>query len=271
MLSAAGISFTSVGKIEYCCGTFAFYRGHDDMGTIRPRLMEMVRTVKPRRILTNCGHCFNAMVDLAERVRKLREITGGVPIAIKIAGGHVEDDLAIATAAGPDVLVVDGGEGGTGAAPVIAKNHAGLPLVYTLSRALAWLKNHDLRDKFTLIAAGGLKGPADFAKVLAMGAEKGHYSAAEGIPELREAVAGFNKRHFGLDVDPGRIVIGPGTKDLIFTIFSMIKGAVIIPTPSWIGYYPQLRLMIFGTPTALDNPFCPIPFMWPRSPAMRSC
>ncbi|MBW2204613.1 MAG: FMN-binding glutamate synthase family protein, partial [Deltaproteobacteria bacterium] len=113
----------------------------------------------------------NSPEDLTERVHKLREITGGVPIAIKIAGGHVENDLAIATAAGPDVLVVDGGEGGTGAAPAIAKNHAGLPLVYTLSRALAWLKNHDLRDRFTLIAAGGLKGPADFAKVLAMGAD----------------------------------------------------------------------------------------------------
>ena len=85
--------------------------------------------------------------------------------------------------------------------------------------------------------------PPPLAKALGRNADKGHYSAAEGIPELREAVAGFNKRHFGLDVDPGRIVIGPGTKDLIFTIFSMIKGAVIIPTPSWIGYYPQLRLM----------------------------
>ena len=113
----------------------------------------------------------NSPEDLTERVRKLREITGGVPVAIKIAGGHVEKDLAIATAAGPDVLVVDGGEGGTGAAPAIAKNHAGLPLVYALSRALAWLKNHDLRDRFTLIAAGGLKGPADFAKVLALGAD----------------------------------------------------------------------------------------------------
>lgn len=50
-----------------------------------------------------------------------------MPIAIKIAGGHVENDLAITAAVGPDVLVVDGGKAGTDAAPVIAKNHAGLP------------------------------------------------------------------------------------------------------------------------------------------------
>ncbi len=85
--------------------------------------------------------------------------------------------------------------------------------------------------------------PETLEKALAKNSAKGHYSAAEGILELREAVAGFNKRHFGLDVDPSRIIIGPGTKDLIFTIFSMISGSAIIPAPSWIGYYPQLRLL----------------------------
>jgi len=64
MLSAAGVSFTSVGKLEYCCGTFAFYRGHNDMGAIKPRLLDMVRRVNPRKIITNCGHCLNAMSDL---------------------------------------------------------------------------------------------------------------------------------------------------------------------------------------------------------------
>lgn len=85
--------------------------------------------------------------------------------------------------------------------------------------------------------------PAPLARGLAENADKGHYTSAAGIPELREAVAGFNKRHFGLDIDPARIVIGPGTKDLIFTVFSMISGSVIIPAPSWIGYYPQLKLL----------------------------
>ncbi len=75
-------------------------------------------------------------------------------------------------------------------------------------------------------------------KALAEHAERGHYSPAEGITVLREAIAGFNKRHFNLDVEISRIVVGPGTKSLIFTIFSMITGNVIIPSPSWIGYYP---------------------------------
>ncbi len=64
LLDVAGVSYTSVGKLEYCCGTFAFYRGHNDMKTIKPRLVDMVQKINPKRIITNCGHCYNAMSDL---------------------------------------------------------------------------------------------------------------------------------------------------------------------------------------------------------------
>jgi aspartate aminotransferase len=84
--------------------------------------------------------------------------------------------------------------------------------------------------------------PPPLVNALGESAKQGHYSAAEGILELRQAIAGFNKRHFGFDVDPFRIVIGPGTKDLLNTLINMIKGGVIIPSPSWIGYRPQIVL-----------------------------
>ena len=64
--------------------------------------------------------------------------------------------------------------------------------------------------------------PPPLVRALGEHADKGHYSAAEGIAELRSAIAGFNKRYFDLDVDPSRIVVGSGTKDLIFTIFYSI-------------------------------------------------
>jgi len=64
MLGAAGVSYVSVGKLEYCCGTFGFYRGHSDMDKIKPGLVEMVDRVRPKRIISNCGHCLNAMLDL---------------------------------------------------------------------------------------------------------------------------------------------------------------------------------------------------------------
>ena len=85
--------------------------------------------------------------------------------------------------------------------------------------------------------------PPPLVKALASSANQGHYSAAEGILELRQAISGFNKRHFGIDVDPSRIVIGPGTKDLINTLVNIVKGGVILPSPSWIGYRPQITLL----------------------------
>ncbi|MFQ5476417.1 MAG: pyridoxal phosphate-dependent aminotransferase [Nitrosopumilus sp.] len=84
--------------------------------------------------------------------------------------------------------------------------------------------------------------PQPLVDGLAQSATQGHYSAAEGILELRKAVADFNKRHFGLEVDPFRIVIGPGTKDILNILVNMIRGGVIIPSPSWIGYRPQAIL-----------------------------
>jgi aspartate aminotransferase len=84
--------------------------------------------------------------------------------------------------------------------------------------------------------------PPPLERSLGGSAHMGHYSAAEGIEELRKAISGFNKRHFGLDVDPSRIVVGHGTKGLMYTLFSILGGSVIIPSPSWIGYAPQLKL-----------------------------
>lgn len=68
MLESAGVEFTAVGKIEYCCGAFAFYRGHSDMDSIKPRLADMAERVNPKQIITNCGHCYNAMVNLANQI-----------------------------------------------------------------------------------------------------------------------------------------------------------------------------------------------------------
>ncbi len=76
----------------------------------------------------------NSKEDLRDRVKYLREITGGVPIGIKLAGGHIEKDLEIALFAGVDVITLDGMEGGTGAAPAAAREQEALPLLNLLAR-----------------------------------------------------------------------------------------------------------------------------------------
>ncbi len=85
--------------------------------------------------------------------------------------------------------------------------------------------------------------PLPLVSALGESAELGHYSQAQGITELREAISDFNKRHFTLNVDPSRIIVGPGTKDLIHCLFDIVSGGVIISSPSWIGYSPQIKLL----------------------------
>jgi len=85
--------------------------------------------------------------------------------------------------------------------------------------------------------------PEPLVEALARNSRHGHYADARGIEELREAAAGFNAHHFGLHVSPERIFIGPGTKPLIDIVFHIVAGDLVLPFPSWIGYYPQALLM----------------------------
>ena len=74
-------------------------------------------------------------------------------------------------------------------------------------------------------------------------ADKGAYAAVPGIPELRSAISKYNKHYFGIDVAPERIYVGPGTKELIFNLLEILHGTVILPTPAWLGYLPQIRFL----------------------------
>ena len=74
-------------------------------------------------------------------------------------------------------------------------------------------------------------------------AHKGGYAAVSGIPELRNAISKYNKHYFGIDVSPDRIFVGPGTKELIFNLLEILHGTVILPTPAWLGYLPQIRFL----------------------------
>jgi len=74
-------------------------------------------------------------------------------------------------------------------------------------------------------------------------ADKGAYAAVPGIPELRNAISKYNKHYFKMDVMPERIYVGPGTKELIFNLLEILHGTVILPTPAWLGYLPQIRFL----------------------------
>jgi len=85
--------------------------------------------------------------------------------------------------------------------------------------------------------------PKLIQEALIKNADKGTYAAVPGIPELRGAISRYNKHYFGMDIAPERIYVGPGTKELIYNLLEVLHGTVILPTPAWLGYLPQIRLL----------------------------
>ncbi len=83
--------------------------------------------------------------------------------------------------------------------------------------------------------------PAIVQEAFRKNVDKGTYAGVAGIPELRDAISHYNKDYFDFDVDASQIYVGPGTKELIFNLLEVLHGTVILPTPAWLGYLPQIR------------------------------
>ncbi len=108
--------------------------------------------------------------DLKEKVAWLREKSGGKPIGIKLAAGHIEADLEVALYAEPDFVTIDGRAGGTGSAPKFVKGAASVPTVFALWRARKLLDEYGAKN-VSLLITGGFRVSSDFAKALALGAD----------------------------------------------------------------------------------------------------
>lgn len=101
---------------------------------------------------------------------RIREISGGIPIGFKLSAQHIEKDMEFAVKAGADYIILDGRGGGTGAAPLIFRDHISVPTIPALARARRFLDRNRYHH-ISLIITGGLRTPTDFAKALALGAD----------------------------------------------------------------------------------------------------
>jgi aspartate aminotransferase len=81
------------------------------------------------------------------------------------------------------------------------------------------------------------------AEALGANAHRRSYTSALGIPELRKAISQHYQRRFDLDVVPEQVVVGPGSKSLIFSALMALGEEVIIPQPSWVSYGPQAHIL----------------------------
>ena len=113
---------------------------------------------------------WDSVTDLKKFAVTVRDITGGIPIGVKLSAQHIELDIDAALEIGVDYIILDGRGGGTGAAPLLFRDNISVPTIPALARARRHLDKRGAQD-VTLIATGGLRTPADFAKALALGAD----------------------------------------------------------------------------------------------------
>ncbi|RJE87314.1 FMN-binding glutamate synthase family protein [Paracoccus onubensis] len=110
--------------------------------------------------------------DLEIKILEIREITNWEkPIYIKIGGARPYYDTALAVKAGADVVVLDGMQGGTAATQDVFIEHVGQPTLACIRPAVKALQDLGMHRKVQLVVSGGIRGGADVAKALALGAD----------------------------------------------------------------------------------------------------
>jgi len=123
------------------------------------------------------GHsAFSTPIEMMEFIAKLRDLSGGKPIGFKLCVGQPAEFMGIVkamleTEITPDFVVVDGNEGGTGAAPLEFLNRMGTPLEDGLVFVRNCLVGAGLRDQIKIAASGKLITAFSMAKALALGAD----------------------------------------------------------------------------------------------------
>ncbi|MDO8304353.1 FMN-binding glutamate synthase family protein [Herminiimonas sp.] len=119
---------------------------------------------------------FDTPISLLQFIDQLRTLSGGKPTGFKLAIGHPWEFFGIVkamlqTGITPDFIVVDGGEGGTGAAPVEFSDHVGVPLQEALLLVHDTLVGANLRDQVKIGASGKIISAFDITRTLALGAD----------------------------------------------------------------------------------------------------
>jgi aspartate aminotransferase len=105
--------------------------------------------------------------------------------------------------------------------------------------------------------------PESVVEKLRTNAHEKDYLPVKGLPALREAIAGYYQRRQGLERSAEDILVGPGSKELMFILQLVYYGDLVIPTPSWVTYAPQAHIIgrhIRWVPTTAKDG-------WPLRPA----
>lgn len=159
-------------EIRFGQGAYPGWESLLPASKVDPEVAQMMGLKQGEDAISPAGHPdIKNEDDFRKKVEWLHKLNDGKPVGAKIGCGDVEKDVDACVRAGVDFIALDGFGGGTGATEYFVRENVGIPVIAALPRAAAHLKKLNARDKVSLIAAGGLRTSADFAKCLALGAD----------------------------------------------------------------------------------------------------
>lgn len=170
-----------------------------------------IRSIEPYTdVHSPSGHtAFSSATELLYFIQKMRNLSKGKPVGFKLCIGRKDEfeeivDAMLATGIKPDFIVLDGAEGGTGAAPMEFIDYIGMPVADALVFVTTLLKKHGLRDEIKILASGKIVTSFDITKAMAFGADACY--SARGMMFALGCIQ-------ALQCDSGKCPVGIATQD----------------------------------------------------------
>ncbi|HLV15430.1 MAG TPA: FMN-binding glutamate synthase family protein [Xanthomarina sp.] len=176
-----------------------------------------IRHIKPHvKVVSPPYHsAFDTPLEMVKFIQKLRELSGGKPVGFKLCIGYKSEFISICQAMVeldlyPDFIAVDGGEGGTGAAPPEFSNYVGAPLIDGLDFVHNILNGMGIRKHIKVIASGKITSAFHVARAIALGADACYQARAMkmAIGCIQALLCNTNKCPVGITTQDPKLTIG---------------------------------------------------------------
>jgi glutamate synthase domain-containing protein 2 len=180
-VSEETIKRARIVEFKYAQGAKPGLGGHLLADKVTPDVAKMREVVPYRSLFSPFPfHSVYSIEDHKKHVDWVRAIKPELVVSAKVSTPSDVDMVAIGVYyAGANIVHIDGGYGGTGAAPNIAKKNIAMPLEYAIPKVHRFLEHEGVRDEIVLIASGGIRSVYDIAKAIALGADGAVIGTAE--------------------------------------------------------------------------------------------
>jgi len=180
-VNAKTIRRARIVVLKYAQGAKPGLGGHLLADKVTPEVAKIRETVPYVSLFSPFPfHNVYSVEDHYRHVQLIKDINPKALVAVKISTPVDVDMVAIGSYyAGANILQIDGGCGGTGAAPIIAKKNIAMPIEYAIPIVHNYLVREGVRDKIVLMASGGIRTAFDVAKIIALGADGAVIGTAE--------------------------------------------------------------------------------------------